>query len=123
MIKHKLFLRWWLAFAGILIGLTTFTFSGGWIELYDKDATKLSFVIITIFLVMSQWCGYKTWLLSRFLDRGKKIEDEHMIREVENTMEMILSISFSLEEARRHSLFGSCIAISSTIFRTSHREK
>jgi hypothetical protein len=87
MIKHKLFLRWWLAFAGILIGLTTFTFSGGWIELYDKDATKLSFVIITIFLVMSQWCGYKTWLLSRFLDRGKKIEDEHMIREVENTME------------------------------------
>ena len=87
MIKHKLFLRWWLAFASILIGLTVFTSGGGWNELYQNDATKLSFVIAAIFLGMSQWCGYKTWLLSRFIDRGGQEEDEHMIKKVENTME------------------------------------
>ena len=87
MIKHKLFLRWWLAFASILVGLTVFTTGGGWTELYSKDATKLSFAIIAVFLGMSQWCGYKTWLLSRFIDRGKRIEDDHMIKQVENTME------------------------------------
>ena len=87
MIKHRLFLRWWLAFASILVGLTMFSFENGWAELYEKDATKLSFVIIAMFLGMSQWCGYKTWLLSRFIDRGKTKEDEHMIKKVENTME------------------------------------
>ena len=87
MLKHKLFLRWWLAFAGIMVGFTTFTFGDGWTELYDKDATRLSFVIIAMFLGMSQWCGYKTWLLSRFIDGGKRLEDEHMIKKVENTME------------------------------------
>jgi len=87
MIKHKLFLRWWLVFAGILIGLTVFTLGDGWAELYEKDATKLSFVIAIMFLGMSQWCGYKTWLMSRFIDRGGKIEDEHMMEKVENTME------------------------------------
>jgi len=87
MIKHKLFLRWWLVFTGILIGLTVFTFGDGWNDLWEKDATKLSFVIITMFLGMSQWCGYKTWLMSRFINRGGKIEDEHMMEKVENTME------------------------------------
>jgi hypothetical protein len=81
MIKHRLFLRWWLSFTGILIGLTVFTLGNGWAELFEKDATKLSFIILAMFLGMSQWCGYKTWLMSRFLDRGKKIEDEHMIKQ------------------------------------------
>ena len=87
MIKHKLFLRWWLAFISILVGITVFIASDGLTDLWDKDATKLSFVIISMFLAMSQWCGYKTWLMSRFLDGGGKIEDEHMIKKVENTME------------------------------------
>ena len=87
MIKHKLFLRWWLAFIGILIGLTVFTLVDGWNDLWEKDATKLSFVIIAMFFFMSQWCGYKTWLMSSFIDRGGKIEDEHMMEKVENTME------------------------------------
>jgi len=85
MIKHKLFLRWWLAFTAILVGLTVFTAGGGWTELYANDATKLSFVIASMFLGMSTWCGYKTWLLSRFIDRGN--QDNHMLENVENTME------------------------------------
>ena len=87
MIKHKLFLRWWLAFTAILVGLTVFTAGGGWTELYANDATKLSFVIASMFLGMSTWCGYKTWLLSRFINRGNRTEDDHMIEKVENTME------------------------------------
>jgi len=69
------------------VGLTVFTTSGGWKELYENDATKLSFVIAAMFLGMSKWCGYKTWLLSRFINRGNREEDDHMIKQVENTME------------------------------------
>ena len=87
MIMHRLFLRWWLVYTSILIGLTVFTLGDGWNDLWEKDVTKLSFVIIAMFLGMSQWCGYKTWLMSRFIDRGEKIEDEHMMEKVENTME------------------------------------
>ena len=50
MIKHKLFLRWWLAFISILVGLTVFITDGGLTDLWEKDATKLSFVIIAMFL-------------------------------------------------------------------------
>jgi len=55
--------------------------------LYEHDSTKLSFVIAGMFLGMSTWCGYKTWLLSRFIDGGNRTEDDHMIEKVENTME------------------------------------
>lgn len=84
---HRLFLRWWLVYTSILIGLTVFTLGDGWNDLWEKDVTKLSFVIIAMFLGMSQWCGYKTWLMSRFIDGGGKVEDEHMMEKVENTME------------------------------------
>ena len=75
MIKHKLFLKWWLAFTGILVGFTFFPSQDGWPELYVKDATKLSFVIAAIFLGMSSYCGFLTWKMSRYLDAPEKKQD------------------------------------------------
>jgi len=65
--KHALFLRWWFiitltvvagAFAGVF---------GIFNDIWDKDATKLSFLIFAIFGFMSLWCGIKTFILSHTL--------------------------------------------------------
>lgn len=85
MIKHKLFLRWWLVFTSILTGITIFTLNSGWSELYNKDATKLSFVIIAMFISMSEWCGYKTWRISRFTNGDD--DDPTVVKNVKYAIE------------------------------------
>ena len=54
--------------------------------LWEKDATKLSFVLLALFAVMSGWCGYKTWRLSVFID-SKKTEP-YLIEKIEHLMEV-----------------------------------
>ena len=54
--------------------------------LWEKDATKLSFVLLGLFAVMSGWCGYKTWRLSVFID-SKKTEP-YLIEKIEHLMEV-----------------------------------
>ena len=59
----------------------------GWLSaMWDKDATKLSFLLLTIFSVMSGWCGYKTWTLSRFLDSGET--EDYLVEKIEHLMEV-----------------------------------
>jgi len=63
--KYKLFLRWWLFAVLISVG---FVFAWNlhiFHEIYEKDITKLSFVILAIFTYMSLWCGWKTFKLTR----------------------------------------------------------
>tara|TARA_Y100000310_G_scaffold344381_2_gene456868 strand:- start:1137 stop:1643 length:507 start_codon:yes stop_codon:yes gene_type:complete len=86
MIKHTLFLKWWLFFIGIIVGLTFVTLNNGWVILWEKDSTKLSFLLLTIFSGMSTWCGYKTWMLSKFIDEDK--EDSHAVEKIEGLMEV-----------------------------------
>ena len=86
MIKHTLFLKWWLFFIGILVGFTFITLNNGWVILWEKDATKLSFLLLAIFSGMSIWCGYKTWMLSKFIDDGK--EDSHAVEKIEGLVEV-----------------------------------
>ena len=54
--------------------------------LWEKDATKLSFVLLALFAVMSGWRGYKTWRLSVFID-SKKTEP-YLIEKIEHLMEV-----------------------------------
>ena len=54
--------------------------------LWENDATKLSFVLLALFAVMSGWCGYKTWRLSVFID-SKKTEP-YLIEKIEHLMEV-----------------------------------
>ena len=54
--------------------------------LWEKDATKLSFVLLALFAVMSGWCGYKTWRLSVFIDSKKP--EPYLIEKSEHLMEV-----------------------------------
>ena len=54
--------------------------------LWENDATKLSFVLLALFAVMSGWCGYKTWRLSVFIDSNKT--EPYLIEKIEHLMEV-----------------------------------
>tara|TARA_R110002020_G_scaffold393192_1_gene603486 strand:+ start:110 stop:625 length:516 start_codon:yes stop_codon:yes gene_type:complete len=85
-IKHTLFLKWWLFITIIAVGFI-FAVSEGFVEtIWEADATKLSFLLLLIFLKMSAWCGYKTWTLSRFIDEKK--QDKHIVEKIEHLMEV-----------------------------------
>jgi len=86
MIKHKLFLKWWLMFVCIVIGITLLVINDGIKILWYQDLTKLSFLLLAIFIGMSIWCGFKTWLLSTFIDSDK--EDGHIVEKVESLVEV-----------------------------------
>jgi hypothetical protein len=70
MTRHMLFLRWWLIVTLVGIGAVFAGRFGAFQEIYDKDITRLSFVIFTGFLFMSVWCGVKTYRLSILADKG-----------------------------------------------------
>ena len=86
MTKHSLFLKWWLFFTVVCVGFVYAASIGAIGVLWDKDATKLSFVLLALFGSVSAWCGYKTWMLSRFLDSGR--EDEHLVGKIDHLIEV-----------------------------------
>ena len=49
---------------------------------WEKDITKLSFLLLAIFSAMSGWCGYKTWTLSKFLDNGQT--EDYLVEKIEH---------------------------------------
>ena len=85
-IKHTLFLKWWLFITIMTVGFI-FAGSQGFIRtLWTEDSTKLSFLLLFIFTQMSAWCGYKTWTLSRFIDEKK--EEKHIVEKIEHLIEV-----------------------------------
>tara|TARA_R100000808_G_scaffold6532_1_gene19393 strand:- start:6463 stop:6990 length:528 start_codon:yes stop_codon:yes gene_type:complete len=68
MIKHTIFLKWWLFICIVLIASIFGYREGIFLEVYKADFTKLSVVLVALFTYMSVWCGVKTWQLSQFLD-------------------------------------------------------
>lgn len=55
-----IFLRWWLFFCLSILVATVSYYFGFFNELYNKDATKLSFAIIAIYVVSSMYVGMLT---------------------------------------------------------------
>ncbi len=86
LIRHTLFLKWWFLISIISLVLAYLTAKDAWSHLWSEDVTKLSFALIALFIVMSAWCGYKTWTLSKFLDKGE--EDEHIVEKIESLIEV-----------------------------------
>lgn len=76
MVRHTLFLRWWLVIVLTAVGSYFAGHFGAFREVYDKDVTKLSFVIMAGFLFMSGWCGIKTFALSRLFERSGPPESD-----------------------------------------------
>ena len=58
-------LKWWLIFCLTLIGIGTSYHLNLHLLLYDADVTKLSFLIIIIFIFTSIWIGKKTFNLEK----------------------------------------------------------
>lgn len=56
-----IFLRWWLFFCLSILVATVSYYFGFFHEIYEKDATKLSFVIISIYLIASMYVGKLTY--------------------------------------------------------------
>ena len=54
-------LKWWLIFCLILLGFGTLYYFNMHSQLYYADVTKLSFLIIIIFVFTSVWIGRKTY--------------------------------------------------------------
>ncbi len=68
-------LRWWLLFVLIVVGgIFAFSFNA-YSHVYDKDATKLSFLIIAIFVIMTCKCGFISYKLAIFKTTKERIED------------------------------------------------
>ena len=57
----KKLLKWWLIFCLTLIGFGTLYYFNMHSQLYYADVTKLSFLIIIIFVFTSVWIGRKTY--------------------------------------------------------------
>ena len=85
-IKHTLFLKWWLFISAVMAGATYLYFTDMFALLWNKDATKLSYVLLLLFVFMSVWCGYKTWRLSVFLESNKT--EKYIIEKIEHLMEV-----------------------------------
>jgi hypothetical protein len=54
-------LKWWLIFCLTLLGFGTLYYFNMHSQLYYADVTKLSFLIIIIFVFTSVWIGRKTY--------------------------------------------------------------
>jgi len=54
-------LKWWLVFCLTLLGFGTLYYFNMHSQLYHADVTKLSFLIIVIFIFTSVWIGRKTY--------------------------------------------------------------
>ena len=86
LIKHQLFLRWGLFITAVGAAFVYMAFQGVFVDIWNNDSTKLSFLLLGLFSVMSFWCGYKTWTLSRFIDEVK--DEPHLIERIERLMEV-----------------------------------
>ena len=53
-------LKWWLIFCLVILGGIISIYFGMHTRLYEADVTKLSFVILGIFILTSGWIGKKT---------------------------------------------------------------
>ena len=74
MIKHKLFLKWWL-FVGLVSIFSTFCLVNDvFHSIWNNDITKLSFIILTLFYIQSAVCGFQTWSVGFSEDNLLKIK-------------------------------------------------
>jgi len=83
--KYHAFLRWWMFFIPIVVGLYIAGLMGFYQQLYIKDHTKLSFLTLAIFIVSSMWCGRQTWKLTQTTTIAGvevSINKEHQIKSI-----------------------------------------
>ena len=68
----KTLLKWWLIFCLTLLGLCICVYFNIHEDLYAADVTRLSFLIISIFICTSVWIGTKTYKVGIQQDYDQK---------------------------------------------------
>ena len=68
----KSLLKWWLIFCLTLLGLCMCVYFNIHKDLYAADVTRLSFLIISIFICTSVWIGTKTYKIGIHQDYNQK---------------------------------------------------
>ena len=68
----KSVLKWWLIFCLTLLGLCACVYFNIHKDLYAADVTRLSFLIISIFICTSVWIGTKTYKIGIHQDYNQK---------------------------------------------------
>lgn len=63
--RFKIILRWWLFFSIAVLGIAALFFSGLIYTVNQADVTKLSFLILFLFLIFTIRIGKETYRLSR----------------------------------------------------------
>lgn len=82
MVKHTTFLRWWIQVAAMSVGCYFAYQFGVFHEIWEKDVSKLSFLIMAGFIFMSIWCGVKTFVISRSLNLGEIIPSDRELKTI-----------------------------------------
>ena len=70
----KSLLKWWLIFCLTLLGLCICVYFNVHKDLYAADVTRLSFLIISIFICTSVWIGTKTYKVGIQQDYDQKCD-------------------------------------------------
>ena len=68
----KSLLKWWLVFCLTLLGMCACVYFNIHKDLYAADVTRLSFLIISIFICTSIWIGTKTYKIGIHQDYNQK---------------------------------------------------
>jgi len=68
----KSLLKWWLVFCLTLVGMCACVYFNIHKDLYAADVTRLSFLIISIFICTSVWIGTKTYKIGIHQDYNQK---------------------------------------------------
>jgi len=68
----KTLLKWWLIFCLTLLGLCICVYFNIHKDLYAADVTRLSFLIISIFICTSVWIGTKTYKVGILQDYNQQ---------------------------------------------------
>ncbi len=85
----KLFLLWSLIAVLTAVSAIVTWMLGGFHFAYKADASKLTFVILAVFAVMTGWCGWLSWKASEVIDCAGKISTYNdkwprMLRDLQN---------------------------------------
>ena len=77
MLSHGLLLNWALFVTLIAVGAVIVASLGWFGKIYELDLTKISFLILTLFVVSTGWCGFLTWQTSKTMGGVDVLEFKH----------------------------------------------
>ncbi len=90
--NYSVFLRWMLMASIFIVGVIISSTLGLLGDMYNLDSTKLSLVIAGVFVLMTGWCGVKTFIANKCLndleENRSKIAIKNKIDDLDSKQEI-----------------------------------